>query len=66
LPVGDLRAGLLATLMEATLAAAASGDVDTARVAHDAAGKLLATMDGPAVAAARAAHEAARKLLPPS
>jgi hypothetical protein len=49
--------------MEATFAAAASGDVETARVAHDAAGKLLATMVGPAVAAARAAHDDARKLL---
>jgi hypothetical protein len=63
LPAGDLRGALLATLMEATFAAAASGDVETARVAHESAGKLLARIEGPAVEAARVAHEAAGKLL---
>jgi hypothetical protein len=49
--------------MEATFAAAASGDVETARIAHDAAGKLLAKIEGPAVEAARVAYEAAGKML---
>jgi len=44
LPAGDLRGALLATLMEATFAAAASGDVETARVAHEAAGKIFASL----------------------
>jgi hypothetical protein len=58
----DVRAALLATLMEATFAAAGAGDADTARIAHDAAGKMLATLDGPAFAAARVAHDAAGKM----
>jgi hypothetical protein len=49
--------------MAATFAAAGAGDLDTARVAHDAAGKLLAMIEGPGVEAARVAHDAAGKLL---
>jgi hypothetical protein len=37
--------------------------VDTARVEHDAAGKILATLDEPAIAAARVAHDAEEKML---
>jgi len=58
-----MRGALLATLMEATFAAAAAGDVEAARIAHEAAGKLLARIEGPAVEAARVAHDAAGKLL---
>ncbi|MDC0746528.1 hypothetical protein [Polyangium mundeleinium] len=65
IPGADPRKTLLAVLVQGEITAAATGDIDAAMVAHDAADRLLTMIADTDVGteAARAAHTAVAKLL---